>query len=117
MARGTESGEKKFDTDQKNHEDEITHKQALEEEERKEAAKNKKMVAESTSKLVSCLEKLAGNPSNNDDEKMQKMQDQIDDKFATLDNKLGSLDAKFDSLLAVMQQIVERKKISLINFY
>jgi hypothetical protein len=68
------------------------------------------MVAESTSKLVSCLEKLAGNPSNNADEKMQKMQDQMDEKFAALDNKLGSLDSKFDSLLAITQQLVEKKK-------
>jgi hypothetical protein len=67
------------------------------------------MVAESTTKLVSCLEKLAGLSNSNGDEKMQKMQDQIDNRFATLDNKLGSLDSKFDSLLAVMQQIVEKK--------
>ncbi len=69
------------------------------------------MVAESTSKLVTCLEKLARNPSNSSvDEKMQKMQDQIDNKFANLDDKLGSLDSKFDSLLAVMQQMVEKNK-------
>jgi hypothetical protein len=38
--------------------------------------------------LVTCLEKLAGTSNSNVDEKMQKMQDQIDNRFATLDNKL-----------------------------
>jgi hypothetical protein len=38
------------------------------------------------------------------------MHDQIDNKSATLDDKLGSLDSKFDSLLLVMQQMVEKNK-------
>jgi hypothetical protein len=73
------------------------------------------MVAESTSKLVSCLEKLVGPSNSNVDEKMQIMQDQIDNRFASLDNKLGSLDSKFGSLLAVMQQMVEKKMKSKYN--
>jgi hypothetical protein len=99
----------KFEIDQKNWEDEIAHKRAVEEEERKEAAKNRKMVAESTAQLVSCLERLSGNNNRKDmDEKIQKIEEKMDDKLQTLDHKLGSLDSKFDSMLSVMQKMIEK---------
>jgi hypothetical protein len=101
----------KFEIDQKNREDEIARKRALKEEERKEAAKNRKMVAESTTQLVSYLKRMSGNNNRVEmDEKIQKIEEKMDDKLGTLDRKLGSLDAKFDSLLAVMQKMSEKKK-------
>jgi hypothetical protein len=46
----------KFETDQTNHEDEIAHKRAVEEAERVEAAKNHKLMADNSPKLVQFLE-------------------------------------------------------------
>ena len=49
----------KFELDQKNQEDEIARKRAIEENERMEAAKNRKAMAEASDRLVSCFEAMA----------------------------------------------------------
>ena len=57
----------KFDTDQKNRENELAWKRALEEEKRLEAATNQKLVVESYIKLVACLRKMASSSDTNID--------------------------------------------------
>jgi hypothetical protein len=59
-----------FNTDQKNRENELAWKRAVEEEEHLEAAKNRKMVAESSIKLVACMERMASSSDTNIDEKL-----------------------------------------------
>jgi len=51
-----EKAKGKFDTDQKNREAEIARKRKIEEEEAKEAAQNRKVVAESSAKMCKTLE-------------------------------------------------------------
>jgi hypothetical protein len=104
----------KFETDQKNREAEIARKRALEEEEMREAAKNRKLVAESSvqlsSTLGSALDLVAGlvrnnvaNNTNNIDEKLGTMQRDI---MQRVEDKL---DEKFSSFLSVMQQMLQKK--------
>jgi hypothetical protein len=59
----------KFDNDQWNQETELARKHAVEEEECVEAAKNWKIAAESSIKLMECMEKLASSSDTNIDEK------------------------------------------------
>jgi hypothetical protein len=98
----------KFELDQKNREDKIARKRAVEEHERMEAAKNRKVVAEASDRLVSCFEAVAKKESGADmKDEIKNIKDhmqQMDDRFGTLDNKLGSLDTKFDALLALLQR-------------
>jgi hypothetical protein len=51
----------KYERDQKNREDMLAKKRAQEEEERLEAAKNRKIVAEQSIRMADCFEKLANN--------------------------------------------------------
>ncbi len=92
-----------FDSDQNNRENELARKRVVEEEENLEAAKNQKMVAESSIKLVVCVEKNASSSDTNKDEKLGQMKDDIMKK---MDEKL---DTKFDSFFANMQRMMENK--------
>ncbi len=93
-----------FDTDQKNRENELARKRAVEEEEHLKAAKNWKMVAESSIKLVVCMERMASSSDTNIDEKLGQMKEDIMQK---MDEKL---DSKFDSFFANMQRMMENNK-------
>jgi hypothetical protein len=104
----------KFQTDQKNREAEIAQKRALEEEEMKEAAKNRKLVAESSVQLCTtlgnALDLVSGlvrnnvpNNNNNIDEKLGTMQRDI------MQRVQDKLDEKFSSFLSVMQQMLQKK--------
>ena len=59
----------------------------MEEEERLEAAKNRKMVAESSITLVTCMERMASSSDTNIDEKLGQMKEDIMQK---MDEKLDS---------------------------
>jgi hypothetical protein len=93
----------KFDSDQKNRETELARKRAVEEQERVDAAKNRKIVAESSIKLVECMERMASSSDTNIDEKLGQMKEDIMQK---MDEKL---DSKFDSFFANMQRMMENK--------
>jgi hypothetical protein len=95
----------KFDTDQKNHENELAWKHsAVEEEECLEAAKNQEMMAESSIKLVKCMEKMASSSDTNIDEKLGQMKEKIMQKMEE------KLDTKFDSSFTKMQRMMENNK-------
>jgi hypothetical protein len=81
----------KFDSDQKNCETELARKRAVEEQERVDAANNRKILAESSIKLVECMESMASSSDTNIDEKLGQMKEDIMQK---MDEKL---DSKFDS--------------------
>jgi hypothetical protein len=102
----------KFETDQRSRETELARKRAAEEEELKEASKNRKMVAESSLLLVAALEKIsnAATPVATPDigviveEKMGSIQS---DMMKKIDEKL---DDKFASFFTVMQQMLNKNK-------
>ena len=102
----------KFETDQRSRETEWARKRAAEEEELKEASKNRKMVAESSLLLVAALEKIsnAATPVATPDigviveEKMGSIQS---DMMKKIDEKL---DDKFASFFTVMQQMLNKNK-------
>ncbi len=102
----------------KNREAEITRKRALEEEEMREAAKNRKLIAESSVQLSntlgSALDLVTGlvrnigpnntnNNTNNIEEKLGTMQHDIMQKVEE------KLDEKFGSFRTVMQQMPQKK--------
>ncbi len=111
----------KFEANQKNWELEIACKWALEEKELKEAAKNRKLVAESSVQLCNTLSNamnmVAGlvsnidgpnntnNNTNNIEEKLGTMQH---DTMQKVEEKLNE---KFGSFLTVMQQLLQKKDI------
>jgi hypothetical protein len=111
MEAKTKEHKGKFQTDQKNREAELARKRAAEEEEQKEAAKYRKMIAESSLQLTTCLERLteavtaAANPTN--------ITEMIDNKFAALQQNMMAnldeeLDSKFTSFLSQMHQMMHR---------
>jgi hypothetical protein len=59
-----------FDSDQKNCETELAQKHAVKEQEHVDAAKNRKIVAESSVKLVECMEMMTSSSDTNTDEKI-----------------------------------------------
>ncbi len=91
----------KFETEQRNHESQLKQKHLLEEEEHKEAAKTRKMLANSSQKLADCLERVTETSSS------ANILREVDKKFETL-NK--SLDEKFDSFFLQMQQMMQQQK-------
>ncbi len=70
--------------------------------ERTEAVKNRKSVAEASDQLVSCFEAMVRRESGFDLKEEIKpikgQMQQMNDRFGTLDSKLGSLDTNFDHL-------------------
>jgi len=101
----------KFQTDQKNREVELARTRAAEEEEQKEAAKYRKMIAESSLQWTTCLERLteavtaAANPNN--------VTEMIDNNFSALQQNMMAnidekLDSKFTSFLLQMHQMMHR---------
>jgi len=107
-----EKAKGKFETDQKNWEAEIARKRKLEEEETKEAAQNRKVVAESSAKMCQTFEgsiqifeviaQLIGR-SCNIDHKLTAVQQNI---ITDVERKL---DEKFSSFHNVMKDMLERK--------
>ena len=91
----------KFETNQRNRETQLKQKRLLEEEERKEAAKTRKMLADSSQKLADCLERVTESSSS------ANVLREVDKKFETL-NK--SLDEKFGSFFLQMQQMMQQQK-------
>jgi len=107
-----EKAKGKFETDQKNWEAEIARKRKLEEEETKEAAQNRKVVAESSAKMCQTFEGsiqifdvialLIGHSCNIDPKLTAEQQNIITD----VERKL---DEKFSSFHNVMKDMLERK--------
>ena len=110
---GKATGHKnKFDTDQRSREVELSQKRAAEEEEMREASKNRKMVAESSQLLVAALEKMSSATNSVATSDIggivqQKMESIQKDLMEKMDEKL---DDKFSSFLLVMQQMMEKKQ-------
>jgi hypothetical protein len=83
----------KFKIKQKKCEDKIAHKRAIKEEEKVEAAKNHKLMADNSSKLVQCLEaSLARDETIVNEKNIQLIDHKIDYEFGTVDCKLGEMD-------------------------
>ncbi len=98
----------KFETDQKNREDEIARKRAIKEAERVEVAKNRKLMTDNSSKLVQCLEASLARDETVVNEKIMQLDQKIDYKFGTVDRKLGEMDNKFDSIMVMLQRIANK---------
>jgi hypothetical protein len=83
----------KYERDQKNREDMLAKKRALEEEERLEAAKNRKIVAEQSIRMADCFEKIANNATTSTDiskvvdEKLEAHQARV---VTSVQNMLGN---------------------------
>jgi hypothetical protein len=90
-----------FETDQRNRETQLKQKRLLEEEEHREAAKTRKMLADSSQKLADCLERVTELSSS------ANVLREVDKKFETL-NK--SSDEKFGSFFLQMQQMMQQQK-------
>jgi hypothetical protein len=107
-----EKAKGKFDMDQKNWEAEIDRKRKLKEEEAKEAAQNRKVVAESSAKMCQTMEGsmqifegIAQSIGHSSD---------IDDKLTAIQQNIMTdvqrkLDEKFSSFLNVMKNMLGRK--------
>ncbi len=80
----------KFETDQKNREDKIARKRAVEEAERVEAAKNCKLMADNSSKLVQGLEASLVCDETVANEIIMLLHQKIDSKLG----KLGEMDGR-----------------------
>jgi hypothetical protein len=98
----------KFENDQKNCEDEIARKRAVEEEERVEAAKTRQLMADNSSKLVECLEASLTRDKTVVNDRINQLDQKIDSKFGTVDCKLGQIDSKFDSIMLMLQRIADK---------
>jgi hypothetical protein len=98
----------KFENDQKNREHEIARKRAAEEEERVEAAKTRKLMADNSSKLVECLEASLARDETVVNDKINQLDQKIDSKFSTVDRRLGQIDNKFDSIMLMLQRIADK---------
>ena len=73
----------------------------MEEEERKEAAKTRKMLADSSQKLADCLQKVTDSSSS------ATVLKEVDKKFEMLSK---SLDEKFGLFFNQMQQMMQQQK-------
>jgi hypothetical protein len=103
-----EKAKGKFDMDQKNWEAEIARKRKLEEDEAKEAAQNRKVVAESSAKMCQTLEgsmqifegiaQLIGRSSDIDDKLTAVQQNIMTDVERKLDEKFSFLNVMKDML-------------------
>lgn len=86
----------KFETDQRNREAELNPKRAAEEEERQDAAKQTKAVAESSVELVAAFKKLVEAPKSND----------VDEKIASLQMEVSTMKTH------IMKEIGQKLEIS-----
>ena len=91
-----------------NCEDEIARKRAVKETERVKAAKNCKLMADKSSKLVQCLEASLACDETVVNENIMQLDQKIDSKFGTVDRKLGEMDNKFDSIMVMLQRIANK---------
>jgi hypothetical protein len=97
----------KFERDQKNCEAKLSRKHAQEEEEMKEAAKNWKMVAESSVQLSATLgEMMKGMVGNSNQVIKEKLNDVKNDIMKKVEDKL---DEKLNSILSAMQSMLGKK--------
>ncbi len=98
----------KFENEQKNHGHEIAYRRAVEEAERVQAAKNCKLMADNSSKLVQCLEASLARDETVVNDKIMQLDQKIDSKFSTVDCKLGEINNKFDSIMVMLQRIANK---------
>ena len=107
-----EKAKGKFDTDQKNREAELKLKRQREEEEQLEAAKNRKLVAESSVKLTATLDKFSdtfSSRSNHDiDDKLSSFKEDILQRMEAREKAAearmsSKLDEKFGDLLRALR--------------
>ncbi len=99
----------KFENDQKNQEALLKQTQLAEEEERKEAVKARKVLADSSLKLADCLQKISERGSS--DNMLQAGDKKQDDFNSAMEGKLeNKLDEKLGAFLTQMQQIFNGNK-------
>jgi hypothetical protein len=75
---------------------------------RVEAAKNHKLMADNSSKLVQCLEASLARDETVINQKIIQLDQKIDSKFGTVDHKLGEIDNKFDLIMVMLQRIANK---------
>jgi len=101
-----EKAKGKYETDQKNRENENSRKRKLEEEEAKEAAQNRRVVAESSAKMCETLgtsmhifEGIAQSITKNNS---------LDDKLSTVQqNTMSDVDHKLDEKFALFLSVMK----------
>jgi hypothetical protein len=97
----------KFDQDQKNREVEFARKRQLEDNERKEAARNRKIVAEQSVHVADCTPRISDCMEHLVTNNQQEMSKVVDDKLNNLKTEMFStMNTKLDSFLNQIGQML-----------